>query len=112
MSYIHIVLNITPTLYEGYIVSVHRMVMENRPVDHGSIQGSHRPISFMIKHRNARTTLCVKLSINNHIVCLVHKNDIIRTCLMYHAACNIEFQPFKQVVLTDDVFQYTKYFIN
>ena len=27
-SYIHIVLNITPTLYEGYyIVSVHRMVI-------------------------------------------------------------------------------------
>ena len=33
--------------YEGYIVSVHRMVMENRPVDPGSIQGSHRPISFI-----------------------------------------------------------------
>ena len=29
------------------IVSVHRMVMENRPVDPGSIQGSHRPISFI-----------------------------------------------------------------
>ena len=36
MSYIHIVLNIIPTIYEGYIVSVHRMVMENRPVDPGS----------------------------------------------------------------------------
>ena len=37
--------------YEGYIVSVHRMVMENRPVDPGIIQGSHRPISFIrIKH--------------------------------------------------------------
>ena len=47
MSYINIVLNIIPTLYEGYIVLVHRMVMENRPVDHGSIQGSHRPISFI-----------------------------------------------------------------
>ena len=44
MSYINIVLNIIPTLYEGYIESVHRMVMENRPVDPGSIQGSHRPI--------------------------------------------------------------------
>ena len=34
MSYINIVLNIIPTLYEGYIrvVSVHRMVVENRPV--------------------------------------------------------------------------------
>ena len=52
MSYINIVLNIIPTLYEGYIVSVHRMVMENSPVDPGSIQGSHRPISFIkIKHR-------------------------------------------------------------
>ena len=33
MSYINIVLNVIPTLYEGYIASVHRMVMENRPVD-------------------------------------------------------------------------------
>ena len=50
---INIVLNIIPTLYEGYLVSVHRMVtMENRPVDPGSIQASHRPISFIrIKHR-------------------------------------------------------------
>ena len=39
MSYINSVLNIIPTLNEGYIVSVHRMVMENRPVDPGSIQG-------------------------------------------------------------------------
>ena len=39
-------------LCEGYIVSVHRMVMENRPVDPGSIQGSHPPISFIsIKQR-------------------------------------------------------------
>ena len=52
MSYNNIVLNVIPTLYEGYIVSVHRMVMENRPVNPGSIQGSHRPISFIrIKHR-------------------------------------------------------------
>ena len=52
MSYNNIVLNIIPTLYEGYTaVSVHRMVMENRPVD-PDIHGSHRPISFMrIKHR-------------------------------------------------------------
>ena len=55
-----IVLNIIPTLYEGYIVSVHRMVMESRPVDLGSIQGSHRPIFFIkIKHRTrADDTLC------------------------------------------------------
>ena len=53
------------------------MVTENRPVDLGSIQGSHRPISFVrIKHKHARTIFCVKLSINNHIVGLVHKNHI------------------------------------
>ena len=62
MSYINIVLNATYNTYpyEGYIVSVHRMVMENRPVDPGSIQGSHRPISFIrIKHRTrADDILC------------------------------------------------------
>ena len=73
--------------------------------DPGSIQGSHRPISFMINIEHARTIFCVKLSINNHIVGLVHKNHIIRTCLMNHAACKVAFQPFKQVVLTADVFQ-------
>ena len=53
LLYFNIVLNIIPTtLYEGYIVSVHRMVMGGRPVDPGSIQGSHRPISFKrVKHR-------------------------------------------------------------
>ena len=60
MSYINIVLNIITTLYEGYIVSVHRMVMGKRPVDPGSIQGSHRPISFIrIKHETrANDILC------------------------------------------------------
>ena len=61
MSYNNdIVLNIISTLHEGYIVSAHRMVMENRPVDPGSIQGSHRPISFIrIKHRTrANDNLC------------------------------------------------------
>ena len=33
---------------------------------------------------------------NVHIVRLVHKNHIIRTWLMYHAACKVEFQPFKR----------------
>ena len=48
----NIVLNTMPTLCEGYTLSVHIIVMENRPVDPGSIQGSHRPISFIrIKHR-------------------------------------------------------------
>ena len=80
--------------------------MENRPVGPGSIQGSHRPISFIrIKNRTRATIFCVKLSINNHIVGLVHKNHIIRTCLMYHAACKVEFQPFNKHVLTADVFQ-------
>ena len=81
MSYINIVLNIIPTLCDGDIVSVHRMAMQNRPVDPRSIQGSHRPISFIrIKHievEHARTIFCVKLSINNHIVGLVHKKHII-----------------------------------
>ena len=41
------------------LVSVHRMVVENRPVDPGSIQGSHRPVSFMIEHRTrADDILC------------------------------------------------------
>ena len=48
--------------------------------------------------KHARTIFCVKLSINNHIVGLVHKKhtSIVRTCLMYHAACKVEFQPFKR----------------
>ena len=78
MSYSNIVLNIIPTLYEGYIVSVHRMVTENRPVDPGSIQGSHRPISFKrIKHRTRANDFFVKLGANNRIVGLVHKKHII-----------------------------------
>ena len=74
------------------------MVMENRPADPGSIQGSHRRISFIrINIEHARTIFCVKLSINNHIVGLVRKKHIIRTRLMYHAACKVEFQPFKRL---------------
>ena len=56
-----LVFNIILTLYEGYIVSVHRMVMANRPVDPGSIQGSHRPTISLrrIKHRTrANDILC------------------------------------------------------
>ena len=51
-------LTIIPTLYAGYTVSVHIMARENRPVDTDSIQGSHRPISFMtinINIEHART---------------------------------------------------------
>ena len=73
ISYNNIELNIIPTLYEGYIVSVHR-ILENRPVDPGSIECSHRLISFMIKHRTrANEFFLVKLVINNHVG-LVHKN--------------------------------------
>ena len=43
-----------------------------------------------------RTIFCVKRSNNNHIVRFVQKNYIIRTCLMYHAACKVEFRPFKR----------------
>ena len=98
MSSISIVPNTIPTLYEGYIVSVHRMVMENRPVDPGSIQGSHRPVSIIRRKRRTRVNvffLC-ETEYNNHIVGLVHKNHINRTCLMYHAACKVEFQPLKR----------------
>ena len=57
------------------IVSVHRIVMENRPVGPGIIQGSHRPISFItIKHiTRADDILCkfLKLSINNYMAGLM-----------------------------------------
>ena len=66
------------------------MVMENRPVDTGSIQGNHRPISFMrIKYiENARTTFrktceAEAQGINNYLyivgytVPVVHKHHII-----------------------------------
>ena len=84
------------------------MVMENRPVDPGSIYGSHRPISFIrTRHRTRADDILCKTdySINNHIVGLVHKKHIIRMSLMYHADCKVEFQPFKTVVLTAEVFQ-------
>ena len=57
--------NIIPTLYvlyEGYIVSVHRMGTYGKSsVDPGSIQGSHLPISFIRIKQNiehARTIFC------------------------------------------------------
>ena len=51
------------------------MVIETRPVDPGSTQGSHRPISFIRKkYRTRADDICVKLSINNHIVGLVNRN--------------------------------------
>ena len=48
MPYINIVLNIIPTLYEGCIVSVHRMVMENRPVDPGPSMSLYRCLTVTI----------------------------------------------------------------
>ena len=51
---------------------------------------------------------CVKLSINNHIVGLIHKKHIIRTCLMYHAACKVEFQPFKRLYSQLTFFNFLK----
>ena len=45
---------------EEYYITWHRMVMENRPVDPGSIQGSHQPISFIriIDRTRADDILC------------------------------------------------------
>ena len=53
----------------------------------------------------------VKLSINNHIVGLliVHKKHLMRTCLMYHAACKVEFQPFKRSYSQLTFFNLKKY---
>ena len=65
---------------------------------HFIIQGSHRPISFVrMKHGTRADDILCKLSINNHIVGLVHKTTDIRMRLMYHAACKVEFQPFKRL---------------
>ena len=60
-----------------------------------------------VKHivEHARTIFCVKLSINNHIVSLIHKSHIMRTCLMHHAAYKVEYSTIQTVVLTPDVFQ-------
>ena len=102
----NIVLNIIPTLMR--VIQLYQCTEWLCKIvlfDPGSIEGSHRPTSFMINIKHARTIFCVKLSINNHVVDLVHINHIIRTCLMYHAACKVGFQPFEQVVLTADVFQ-------
>ena len=90
-------LNIIPTLYEGYIrvVSVHRIVMENRPVDPQGQHPGESPTYILHKGKteHARTIFCVKLSINNHIVGLliVHKNRIIRTCMMTTQLAKLSF---------------------
>ena len=79
------------------IVSIHRMVVENRPVDPGSIQGSHRPISFIrIKHRTRANDILCKTEYKQSYRRFSSQNHIIRTCLMYHASCKLEFQPFKR----------------
>ena len=48
--------------------------MEDRPVDPGSIQGNRLTSFIRIKYRTRANEFCVKLSINNHIVALAHKN--------------------------------------
>ena len=42
----NVMLNIILTLYAGYIVLARGMLMANRPVDPGSIQGSQRPAVY------------------------------------------------------------------
>ena len=79
--------------------------------DPGSIQGSHRPISFMIKHRKQADDILRKTE-NNHIVGLVHKNQNTRTCLMYHAACKVEFnhsnRSYSQLTFFNFLRKYTR----
>ena len=78
MSHNNIVLNIIPTLHEGYIVSVHRMVMEIVPLTLAASRGvTDTSIVHKDKTQNTRERFFVKLSINNHIVGLVHKNHTI-----------------------------------
>ena len=63
ISYNNIMLNIIPTFYAGYTVSVHRMGMKIvlLILDPANIQGSHRPISFMrIKYRTRANDLSKK----------------------------------------------------
>ena len=53
MSCNNVMLNIISTLYAGYIVSVHRMVVGNRPVDPVLWYGLGRPvITSEIGHRS------------------------------------------------------------
>ena len=65
------------------------------------------PRSLQMLSFSTIQTVVLTADVFQLFVRLVHKNHTIRTCLMYHAACKIEFQPFKQAVLTADVFQYT-----
>ena len=120
MLYNNIVIHTIPTLYGGYIVSVHRMVMENRPVDPGSTQGSHRPISLIrIKHKTCTNDLsCVPYQVIfyfceteysspyrrfssqkpyfSSIINEIQNKHVQRTCLMFLAACKVELQPFNR----------------
>ena len=53
MSFNIIVLTTNPTLHAGYIVSVHRMVVENRPVDPAwQHPGGGSPTSTYILHED------------------------------------------------------------
>ena len=94
----------TEVVFTCLFIKVLREIQIQPPI--GRTHSWRFSISFIrIKHRPRANDFFVKLSINNHIVGLVHKKHIIRTCLMYHAACKVKFQPFKQAVLTADVFQ-------
>ena len=91
-----------------YLVSVHGMVMENRPVDLGSIPGSHRPISFIrTKHRTRANDFLCDLSINNYQVYgrfssqkpyYTNVSDVSRSLQSWVST-------IQTVVLTADVFQ-------
>ena len=85
----------TEVVFTCLFIKVLREIQIQPPI--GRTHSWRFSISFIrIKHRPRANDFFVKLSINNHIVGLVHKKHIIRTCLMYHAACKVEFQPFKR----------------
>ena len=75
--------------------------MENRTVDPGSIQGSHRPISFTrIKYTTRRERACVKvvkLSINHIIIVSFSSQtpywNILRSSILSRARINKENFP-------------------
>ena len=55
----------------------------------------------MENSRERRPSVKLVKLIVNHLVGLVHKHHILneiaqRTCLIYHAPCKVEFQPFNR----------------
>ena len=87
--------HIVGLVHKNHIIRTRLMYHAACKVEFQPFKRMYSQIKKNIEH--ARTIFCVKLSINNHIVGLVHKNHIIRTRLMYHAACKVEFQPFKRL---------------